>query len=204
MDEVDLIRECKKGNLDAFSSLFEKYGRKAVRTVFLITGRSDIAEDIVQEAFIQCYLKIKKLRTPETFQAWFYRLLTRISWRYCSREKKHPRLENSDYPSRELFIDDFTLSEVIEAKEVKQLIGKALDKLSIPMKTTIILFYFNELSIREIAQVMGCFEGTAKSRLHNARKLLEKELQQKDFEGYLFRSIPIRKECNKNVNPGEV
>lgn len=204
MDEVDLIRECKKGNLDAFSSLFEKYGKKAVRTVFLITGRSDIAEDIVQEAFIQCYLKIKKLRTPETFQAWFYRLLTRISWRYCSREKKHPRLENIDYQPRELFIDDFTLSEAIEAREVRQLIDKALEKLSIPMKTTIILYYFNELSIKEIAQAVGCFEGTAKSRLHNARKLLEKELQQKDFEGYLFRSIPIRKECNKNVNPGEV
>lgn len=195
MDDINLIQRCKEGDLDAFNVLFKKYSVQAVRTVYLITGQKAIAEDIVQEAFIKCYSEIKKLKHPEAFHSWFYRLLTRICWRYCSKEKSNLSTE-INYNCKDTISDNYTLSDITEKSEIRELVNKALDKLSIPLKTTVILYYYNELSIKEISRALGCFEGTVKSRLHNARKLLKKEFLNKDFEGYCFNH---KERGNKNV-----
>ncbi|WP_123053614.1 RNA polymerase sigma factor [Clostridium sp. JN-1] len=198
MDEISLIQRCKEGDMDAFSDLFKKYNKQAIKTVYLISGRNDIAEDVVQEAFIKCYTEIKKLRNPKTFQAWFYRLLTRIVWRYCSKEKNHLYIESIN-DNKDTIADNLALSDIVEKGEIKELIDKAINKLSLPLKTTVILYYYNELSIKEISKILGCFQGTVKSRLCNARKLLKKELRSKKFEGYSFADNSIRKELDENV-----
>jgi len=72
-----LLKRIQGGDGQAFEVLLEQYSGKALRTAYLITGRKDIIEDAVQEAFVQCYRKIKGLRDPATFETWFYRLLTR-------------------------------------------------------------------------------------------------------------------------------
>lgn len=200
MDEINLIQRCKEGNMDAFNDLYKKYSKQALRTVYLICGRNDIAEDIVQEAFIKCYTEIKKLKNPETFRSWFYRLLTRIIWRYCSKEKNHLYIESMD-DNKDTIADSLVLSDIAEKDEVKQFVNAAINRLSMPLKTTIILYYYNELSIKEISNILGCFQGTVKSRLHNARKLLQKELSSKKLEGYLFADECKRRELNENVKP---
>lgn len=200
MDDISLIQRCKEGDMDAFNDLFKKYNKQALRTVYLISGRNDIAEDVVQEAFIKCYSEIKSLKNPKTFQAWFYRLLTRIVWRYCSKEKNHLSIEIIN-DSKDTIADSLVLSDIAEREELKKFVNEAINKLSLPLKTTVILYYYNELSIKEISKILGCFQGTVKSRLCNARKLLEKELRSKKFEGYSFADNSIRKEQDKNVKP---
>lgn len=196
MDEINLIQRCKEGDLDAFNILFKNYSVQAIRTVYLIIGQKEAAEDIVQEAFIKCYGEIKKLKDPKAFHSWFYRLLTRICWRYCSKEKNNLfKSTETNYNYKNIVSDNYTLSDIMEKNELKKLIDKSLDKLSIPLKTTIILYYYNEMSIKEISQALGCFEGTVKSRLHNARKLLKKEFLNEDFEGYFSNN----ERSNKNV-----
>ncbi len=193
MDEKEIIENIKDGQIDAFNLLFEKYSKKAVRTAYLITGRKDICEDIVQETFIQCYHEIKNLKNHEAFKAWFYKILTRISWRYCSKNKVEVSIDNIN----DKYTD--TLSHDVEKNEMKNLVGKSVDKLPLPMKAAVILYYYNELSIKDISGVLGCFQGTVKSRLYNARKLLEKDFMKKDFEGYSFQNeLKIREE-NKNA-----
>ncbi len=195
MNNIDIIQRCKEGDLDAFNILFEEYSVKAVRTVYLITGQKDIAEDIAQEAFIKCFSQIKKLKKAEAFESWFYRLLTRICWRYCSKQKNNLCIDNINDKNT---ISNNSLSDITEKNEIKHLVDKALDKLSMPLKTTVILYYYNELSIKEIAHVLGCFEGTIKSRLHNARNLLKKEFLTENFEGYYFNdNKDVR--CNENA-----
>lgn len=195
MNNIDIIQRCKEGDLDAFNILFEEYSVKAVRTVYLITGQKDIAEDIAQEAFIKCFSQIKKLKKAEAFESWFYRLLTRICWRYCSKQKNNLCIDNINDKNT---ISNNSLSDITEKNEIKHLVDKTLDKLSMPLKTTVILYYYNELSIKEIAHVLGCFEGTIKSRLHNARNLLKKEFLTENFEGYYFNdNKDVR--CNENA-----
>ena len=94
MDEINIIEQCKNGDMDAFNTLFKSNSVKAMRTVYLITGRKELSEEIVQEAFIQCYKDIRKLKEPATFNSWFFRMLIRISWRYCSKEKIHVSIDD--------------------------------------------------------------------------------------------------------------
>ncbi len=195
MDEISLIKRCQQGDLDAFEILVEHYTAKAIRTAYLITGRRDIAEDIAQEAFVQCYRQIQSLRDPKTFPAWFYRILSRLSWRHASKEKGVLSLESlSDQDQRTLLSDD-NVSSAMETKQKQELLHEALSRLSVPLRTTTILYYFNELSVKEIARVLGCREGTVKSRLHNARKRLAVELQRNDYTLSL-----TEKECRDEKN----
>jgi DNA-directed RNA polymerase specialized sigma24 family protein len=83
---LDLIRRCQQGDVHGFSGLYVLYGKKALTTAALISGSRGIAEDIVQEAFIQCFNRIKELHDPDRFDPWFYRILVRTGWNMA---KKH-------------------------------------------------------------------------------------------------------------------
>lgn len=60
------------------------------------------------------------------------------------------------------------ISDISEKSEIKELVNNAVNNLSIPLKTTIILYYYNQLSIKEILKTLGCFQNTVKSRPYNA------------------------------------
>lgn len=168
-----LVGRCRIGDLDAFNALYEECSVKAFRTAYLITGRKETAEDAVQEAFVQCFLQIGRLRDPKAFESWFYRILTRISWRLCSRDGI-AAVSIDDYLDH-LPAGDYTAASVEEC-ETRLAVHAALRKLSVPLRTAVVLHYFNGLTVSEIAGIMGCFPGTVKSRLHNARNLLMREL----------------------------
>lgn len=177
MDVPTLIKRIQGGDLQAFEVLVEQYSGKALRTAYLITGRKDIIEDAVQEAFVHNYRKIKSLRDPTTFEAWFYRILTRVCWRLAAREKGVVSLDSLSEGGQEFALHGDTTEDAFEAGETRWLVQQALSKLSPPLRTTVILRYYNDLSIKEIAKVLGCREGTVKSRLHNALGQLAGELE---------------------------
>ncbi|HEY9062900.1 MAG TPA: RNA polymerase sigma factor [Pseudobacteroides sp.] len=194
MDEIGLVIKCQQGDMEAYEILFGSYFSKAVRYAFLITGRNDLAEDIVQEALIECYRDIKSLKNPDKFKPWFYRILVRTSWRVKAKEKDRVSIDDlnaSEYMNLKVDRSE-NFDKIVEQREYSRLIKCALHKLSLPLRTTIVLYYYNDLSIKEIAQVLKCFQGTVKSRLHNGRKLLHKELVK---EGYMYGG----KECGTNA-----
>jgi RNA polymerase sigma factor (sigma-70 family) len=71
----------------------------------------------------------------------------------------------------------YTIEQSIENLEACKMVRQAVKRLSLPLKTVIILYYFDDMSIQEISTVLNCFQGTVKSRLHNARKHLAKDLR---------------------------
>lgn len=196
MDKTALIEQCKKGDRGAYHILYEAHAAKALRTVYLLVGNKNIAEDIVQEAFIQCFQNIGALKKADAFEAWFYRLLTRISFRMGSRES---RISTSDSADCEQIVNIGAAAcdeplQMLQLNETRKEVRQALDNLSLPVRTVIVLHYFNDMSIKDIAKVLGCFEGTVKSRLHNGRKQLRIWLFEVDF------SYENREECTLHVN----
>ncbi|MGI9951599.1 RNA polymerase sigma factor [Moorellaceae bacterium AZ2] len=177
MDVPSLIKRIQEGDLHSFEVLVEQYSGKALRTAYFITGRKDIIEDAVQEAFVQCYRKIKSLRDPMTFEAWFYRILTRVCWRLTAKEKGTVSLDTLSEGRQEPALLDNTTEDALEAGETRWLVQQAISKLSPSLRTTVILRYYNDLSIKEIAKVLGSREGTIKSRLHTALGQLAGELE---------------------------
>lgn len=179
MENADLIKRCQMGEVSSFSELYQLYKKQALVTAYLIANQKGIAEDIVQESFIECFQKIKTLRDPEAFEAWFYKILVRTGWRMV---KKHNHFLPLSEKSMEGLSATVDFKSELETSETNMIVHEALAQLSLPLKTVVILYYFNDLTIEKISKVLGCFPGTVKSRLYNARIQLHDALKKNELD----------------------
>lgn len=159
-ETAGLVRRMAEGDSQAFDRLMEFYYPKILRMAYLISGSHADSEDIVQETFVLCWMNRKKIKEPEYFGNWLYKTLTREAWRYCRKNRKEQPVE-----------------EVMMRSQEKELY-KAIRNLPVKQRTAVVLYYFNQMSTREIAGIMGCLEGTVKSRLYTARANLKQELME--------------------------
>ncbi len=172
----DTIRRCKLGEKEAFQELLQTVEKKALATAYFLSGKRGIAEDILQETYMKCFMEIDKLKDPEAFKVWFFRILVRTGWKMS---KKQSMLVATDITSENegLFYNEKQNEEnIIDTYETKHIVKSAINNLSENLKTVVILYYFNDMSIEEISKVTGCFKATVKSRLFYARGALKKQL----------------------------
>ncbi|WP_242877686.1 RNA polymerase sigma factor [Desulfosporosinus sp. BG] len=153
------------GDLNSFSELYHLYKKKALGTAYLISNRKGIAEDIVQESFIECYKRIQTIKNPDAFEAWFYKILVRTGWRMVKNHNYFLLMGNQTME----VLNAMDFNSEFDNSETNLVVHEALAQLSLPLKTVVILYYFNDMTIEEISKVLGCFPGTVKSRLYNAR-----------------------------------
>lgn len=175
--EEERIRRIQEGDTAAFDELFVLYQKQAVRTAALITADAAMAEDVAQEAFVQCLLHIGELRNPSRFRPWFYRILTRCAWK--AMEKRLPAVDWEKALDRAAAEDDYPS----EREAMYERLYRALDGLGRKQRSTVILYYFNQLSIREIAEATGTIEATVKTRLFAARRCLKRALEMEEKKG---------------------
>ncbi|NFE93768.1 sigma-70 family RNA polymerase sigma factor [Clostridium botulinum] len=176
MDMQDTIMRCKLGDKVAFQELLQTVEKKALATAYFLSGKRGIAEDILQETYMKCFMEIDKLKDPEAFKVWFFRILVRTGWKMS---KKQSMLVPTDITSENeaLFYNEKQNEEnIIDTYEIKHIVKSAINNLSENLKTVVILYYFNDMSIEEISKVTGCFKATVKSRLFYARGALKKQL----------------------------
>lgn len=172
----DTISRCKLGDKEAFQELLQTVEKKALATAYFLSGKRGIAEDILQETYMKCFMEIDKLKDPEAFKVWFFRILVRTGWKMS---KKQSMLVPTDITSENeaLFYNEKQNEEnIIDTYEIKHIVKSAINNLSENLKTVVILYYFNDMSIEEISKVTGCFKATVKSRLFYARGALKKQL----------------------------
>lgn len=167
------VKRLQTGDDSAFDALFAAYQKQAVRTAALITGEVSLAEDVAQEAFVSCLLHIKDLKEPNRFKPWFFRTLTRCAWK--AMEEKTPTVDWGEALGKVMPSAPDTYPSEKEA--VYERLYQALDGLGKKQRTTIILYYFNDLSIREIAEATSSLEGTVKTRLFAAKRRLKRALE---------------------------
>lgn len=166
----EIIENMKNGDEDALCKLYSVYAQSALRSAYLITNNLHSAQDAVEDTFIQCYKNINKLKNNEAFKVWFYRILTRNACKYAKKDNKNIPVEDENINAGSVNDEYFSSEKYIR-------LYNAIDSLNEKMKTTVVLFYFNEMSIKEIAKITGSFEGTVKTRLFNARKKLKRFLE---------------------------
>lgn len=173
MNLDEIVRKCQLGDIDAFRELFNHMEQKAFGTAYLIAGKRGLAEDIVQETFVCCIEQIKTLKSPEAFNVWFYRIITRIGWKMV---KSHSKLVPDEILPKES-ISQYSTEESAQMEIINQKLLKAVDGLSNKLKTVVILHYFNGMSIEAISKVTGSLKTTVKTRLYYARNILRKDLE---------------------------
>jgi len=165
VEESLLVAAARRGNEKAFSVLVKKHERSLYLTALSTMGSSWDALDVLQDAFLEAYLKIESLRDTSKFKPWVTRIL--INKCYESMRGK-----------RRVIVTDPVPDEAHEfiGTEANLDLLEAIKKLEDDHRIIIGLRYFRDLKVAEIAEVLGCPEGTVKSRINQAIKKLKVRL----------------------------
>ena len=177
-EDVALIQRILAGDEDAFASLIRKYQKQVHAQALRQIDDFQIAEDIVQEAFLKVYQRLNTLEDPALFPKWLYVIVNRccIAW-FRKNRIQTESLEEIDIS--EIETEAYSRYVAAEHEEVtteaqRNLVQKLLAKLKESDREVITLHYFEEMSSSEIGTFLGVSENTIKSRLRRARQRLKK------------------------------
>ena len=174
MTDEQAIRLCQDGDRDAFRHLVERYKDTLYGTAFLMTGDRTVAEDHVQEAFLSAWRGIRRFRIGRPFKPWVVRVLVNavVSHR---RRRSFPTAPLDEADRTEAPSD---VVESVMAGTRHEMVRRALRRLSPEHRQAVVLRYFAEMTVPEVALSVGVREGTVKSRLHRALGRLREELEE--------------------------
>jgi RNA polymerase sigma-70 factor, ECF subfamily len=182
--DLDLVKRCLGGENPAWEELLRVHARKVYSVCYRFTGRGTEAEDLTQEIFIKVF---QTLKTYDAAQGTFSTWLNRVARNHLV---DHYRRTRKDRVTSSLEDELGHLEEKpsagagpvarVEARERKEILQAALDKLSPDMREAVILRDFQDLDYEEIAQVLGVPEGTVKSRINRGRLELARLLKRMD------------------------
>jgi RNA polymerase sigma-70 factor, ECF subfamily len=178
--DEELIERVRSKEKTAFRSLYTLCSQRVYKTAYMILKDKEYAEDVVQETFIQVYLKIGALTNVSAFNVWLYKITVNNCYRLIKRNKKSGALFVEDDIDRltEFQEGESELPEnIFIQKENIKAIMECIYTLPVNQRTTLILFYFNDMSIKQISEIMKCSEGTVKSRMFHGRRALKAVIQ---------------------------
>ncbi len=183
--ELALVERAAKGDREAYRVLVEKYQNRVYSLVLSMTKSREDAEDIVQESFVKAYLSLKNFRGDSSFYTWIYRVAYNMAIDFQRRNSRRgevlssPKLNEDGQESRalEAVATDGNPEESAERKQLAESLGKAMSQLSEEHRTVVMLREVDGMSYSEIADVLGLSQGTVMSRIHYAKKYLQKALK---------------------------
>ena len=171
-EELNLLKQIRAGNGDAFSTLVESLLSSAYKTAYLILGSRELAEDAVQIALEDCYLSIMRNVEIRHFKAWFYRLVYTRSIDVYRKQKRSQFTDIEDNPEAISILRSESAQEKAVKKETKQELLQLITSLKDDQRIPLLLFYYENLSVKEISLILNENSNTVKTRLARGRKKL--------------------------------
>lgn len=148
----------------------------------------------MQETYITVNKKINTLKDKESVKSWINRIAINKANRYFEKNKREILLSEDGQGLFEAQLEkdeEFLPQELLDSKEKQRIIKDIIDNLPLEQKTAVYLYYFDELSLAEVAEDMQCSEGTVKSRLNYARKKIKSEVDTWEKKGTKLYSTGI-------------
>lgn len=182
MEVHELVKQTKSGDNKAFDKLYKLTEKEIWYTCISFLRDETTAQDVMQDTYITAFLKIKSLKKENQFKSW----LNRIAVNKCKDylKGKGEILLSDEILENEVVQDEVTIpEEYITNNAKREIILKLMeDTLSHAQYQTVFLFYFSEMSIPEIAEVMEVSEGTVKSRLNSSRAKIKTAVEKYEEE----------------------
>ena len=180
--ESQLIDESVRGNTTAFGELVRIHQDRLFNAVAHFVGNATEAEDVVQEAFVQAYLKLDTFQRTSAFYTWLYRIAINTAKNHLVASGRKPvsyDLDTQD-PEQAGILNELreldTPEALVQSEEIRDTINRAIHALPEELRTAILLREIEGLSYEEIAQTMECPVGTVRSRIFRAREAIDKAL----------------------------
>ena len=173
----ELIQRLCDGDLAALGTLYDRYRLLVFHTALAITRDRQAAEDILQECFLKVNTYARRIDVNLPLEPWLYRVTVNLAYTYVSRRSRW--LTSLESVIDRLVAPARTNTEYhAEMSELQAVIQQAIDGLQPSQRMTVILYYLNDLSLKEISYILDCPVGTVKSRLYYGREQLKRQLEE--------------------------
>ena len=186
LDDQELIERAQKGNTWAFGRLVERYMQRGYFVALGFVGAPEDARDLSQEAFVRAFRNIRRFEKGRRFFTWYYQILRNLCFNFLKRRKRRQNYLFSEMPEEEILDfaagGDTSPEKNFEQKELQEKLWQAIHGLSVQDREVIILKEFQDLSYKEMAEVLQCPVGTVMSRLYHARRHLAEKMKELGWE----------------------
>ena len=177
MKLIEQVRLAQQGDPEAQTALYEAMYKRVYYLAFRMTRSAEDAEDAVQEAFLSAFRALPNLADPNAFEGWLFQITANKCRNVLSKSGRYTQLpedEDGNTMLDELPEENEGLipASALENRAQREIILSIIEALPQQQKECVLLFYYSELTVAQIAQVLECSEGTVKSRLNYARKKL--------------------------------
>jgi RNA polymerase sigma-70 factor, ECF subfamily len=174
LSDEEIVRFVQQGQAEFFNTLIARYERKMNNYARNFLSDKEDINDVLQEVFIKTYKNIKSFDAERKFSSWIYRIAHNEFVNALKKRSKRPLpLFDLDVFFPQHINEKNSLSAQIDQKDMKETVNKFLDKLDVKYKEPIILFYIEELSYKEIADVMQIPISTVGIRIKRAKDIIK-------------------------------
>ncbi len=173
------VEKLKSGDAEGFNEVYSKTYNYVYFRAKQIMKNEDDAMDLMQIVYMEAYKSISGLEAPESIYSWLSSITFRQGMKIFQKKKEILLDEDFEniFDSIETSDNDSRPELSYEKKEEQKLLADLIDSLPEVQRATVVAFYYDNIKIEEIAEVMDCSVGTVKSRLSYARQALKKKLE---------------------------
>lgn len=171
------IQQAVKGDAKAFAGLVERYQHMVYTLCLKMLDHSGIAEEVAQDVFIKCFRSLSSYNGKARFSTWLYRITYNACVDELKRMKRH-RTEDLQMAANQADSTD-AAEELLESKDKKSIIDNAIQQLNKEDRMIVLLFYYEDMSIKEIGKVMDMTANNVKVKLFRCREKLAELLEHK-------------------------
>lgn len=164
------IKQLKKGNELAAFNLYNDYSKNMYNTLIRITGNTEEAKDLLQEAFVKAFQRIGDLQEPKAFAGWLKRIVVNKGLEHARKQRMI--FEDVDDQGN---ISDDTLDDHVSV--TPEMLHAAIKELPVGCRTVLTLHLMEGYKHAEIAKSLGISESTSKTQFRHAKSLLKKKLE---------------------------
>lgn len=203
---IDIVEQAKTGNKNAFKALYEEYYDRLYFFVLKNVDSKEAAEDITQDTFLKSMEKIDSLEKPENYVSWLHSIAynkctdmfrSRKSDVYFDTDEEFEAAMESHSLNEPIMVPEDYATDKDRARQLKAMI----DSLKPDMKSALILYYYNDMNLADVAKTMGIPENTVKQKLFRARKKLKSKIEEMAGKGIVLSAVPMNRLLRGTVSP---
>lgn len=179
---------------EALAALYTATYKSAYFVAYRMTKNEDNAVDILHDCYIKAFANLDTIAEPKKFDKWFNRIVANKCLDYLKRRK--PMFLEDVYGEEfeeELPDDRYGNNPQIysENEDINRIVRQIIEELPEEQRLCVLMYYYDEMSVRDIAEELGVSENTVKSRLRLARNRIKAEIERLENKGYEFRAVVI-------------
>lgn len=202
----NLVLQAKEGKKSAIEELYSSCWDELYFFVLKNVKLKEAAEDITQEAFLVSFKKIADLKDPSKYQSWLYSIAYKECLKFFKSDKHIAEFESDELAEQAM--EATALNEPVmvpddyaENRQTRQQLREIIDDLKPDMRSAIILYYYDNLNIEDVARTMGIKENAVKQKLFRARKKIKTKVEALAKSGAVLCAVPLNHMLKDCISP---